>query len=330
MLKVILKRILHTLPLLLAMTIVVFIIVDAMPGDALSAYINSLPEGTPRPSYEQISQMRALLEFDKPWFNRYLDWLSDVARGNFGISLYYRAPVVEIVPNLIWHTFMINSIALILTFLLSIPIGVRSAVHKNGIFDRVMTTSTLILVSLPSFFIGLYLMRLFAVKLGMTPATGMHSVLSVVKGYESKQAEILDVLHHMILPVMTLTLVELGTVSRYVRNAMVEVIHHDYIRTARSKGLKERVVIYRHAFRNALIPVISLFGVLFPTLFVGNIFVEAIFSWPGIGLEFLAAVYRRDASMISMFILFFSVASILGNLLADLLYGVADPRIKVE
>jgi peptide/nickel transport system permease protein len=330
MLKFIGRRILHTIPLIIAVTLVVFILVDAMPGDEMTAYINSLPEGDPRPTQEQYQQIRRVLELDKPWHLRYFDWLSDAAKGDFGTSFYYRRPAIEVVNNLIWHTFMINAIAMFLVFLIAIPLGVRAAAKKNGPFDRVVSTTTLIFVSLPSFFIGLYLMRLFAVDFGLFPATGMHSVISLVKGYATKADEIKDVLLHMALPVMTLTVIGIGTVSRYVRNAVIEVINQDYIRTARSKGLTERLVIYRHAFRNAWIPIISLLGVMLPTLFVGNIFVEAIFAWPGIGLEFLYAVYRRDGAMITVIILFFSVASVAGNLMADILYGVADPRIKIE
>lgn len=246
------------------------------------------------------------------------------------MSLHYRRPAAELVGIFIWRTFMINSVAMFFIFLLAIPIGVRAAAHKNGWFDKTFSTAALIIISLPAFFVGLYLMRLFAVDFGILPPTGMRSVVSVVKGYASKADEVKDIIRHMILPAMTLTLVGVGTVSRYVRNAVIEVVNLDYIRTARSKGLTERVVIYRHAFRNAFIPIISLLGVMIPSLFVGNIFVEAIFSWPGIGLEFLYAVYRRDAAMLTVIILIFSVASVFGNLLADILYGIADPRIKVE
>jgi peptide/nickel transport system permease protein len=173
-------------------------------------------------------------------------------------------------------------------------------------------------------------MRLLAVNISWIPATGMRSVPYLIKGYPSKLVEVLDVLRHMILPVLTLTIAGIGTVSRFVRNAVVDVINQDYVRTARSKGLTERTVIYKHAFRNAFIPVISLIGVMIPTLFVGNIFVEAVFVWPGIGLEFLYAVFRRDTAMLSLLILFFSLASVLGNFLADVLYGVFDPRLKIE
>lgn len=330
MIRFVLRRILHTIPLLLLITLVVFILVDAMPGDALSAYINSLPEGSPRPTYEQMMQMRKVLELDRPWHLRYLDWLSKALRGDFGMSLHYRRPAAELVGIFIWRTFMINAVAMFFIYLFAIPIGVRAAAKKNGWFDKTFSTAALIIISLPAFFVGLYLMRLFAVDFGILPPTGMRSVISVVKGYASKADEMKDIIRHMILPAMTLTLVGVGTVSRYVRNAVIEVVNMDYIRTARSKGLTERVVIYRHAFRNAFLPIISLLGVMIPSLFVGNIFVEAIFSWPGIGLEFLYAVYRRDAAMLTVIILIFSVASVFGNLLADILYGLADPRIKVE
>lgn len=330
MAKFIFRRILHTIPLLLLVTLVIFILVDAMPGDELAAYINTLPEGTPRPSYEQLQQMRATLKLDTPWHTRYIQWLSKAVQGDFGISFHYRRPAAELVNLFIWRTFMINAVAMFFIFLFAVPIGVRSAAKRNGIFDRTVSTTTLVFISLPSFFVGLYLMRLFAVDFGILPPTGMRSVISVVKGYATRADEIKDVLRHMILPVMTLTVVGIGTVSRYIRNAVIEVINQDYIRTARSKGLKERIVIYKHAFRNAFIPIISLLGVMVPTLFVGNIFVEAIFVWPGIGLEFLYAVYRRDTAMLTLIILIFSVASVIGNLLADILYGLADPRIKVE
>lgn len=330
MLKYTFKRILHTIPLLLAVTLVVFFLIDAMPGDELTAYINTIPEGDPRPTQAQIAQMRSVLGLDRPWPVRYLEWLSDVLRGDFGTSLHYRRPAADVIGTIIWKTVMINSVAMLLTFILAIPIGVRSAAKKNGLFDRTISTTTLVFISLPTFFIGLYLMRLFAVDLGILPATGMRSVISVVKGYPSKAAEISDIVRHMVLPVLTLTLAGVGVVARYVRNAVIEVINQDYIRTARSKGLTERMVIYRHAFRNAFIPIISLIGVMLPTVFVGNIFVEAIFAWPGIGLEFLYTIYRRDNAMLSLIILFFSVASVMGNLMADLLYGLVDPRIKVE
>ena len=330
MIKFVIRRILHTIPLLILVSLVIFILVDAMPGDALSAYMNTLPEGTPRPSYEQMMQMRKVLNLDTPWYMRYIDWVSKAMRGDFGMSLHYRRPAIELINIFIWRTFMINSVAMFFIFLLAIPIGVRSAAKKNGLFDKTFSTAALVFISLPSFFIGLYLMRLFAVDFGILPPTGMRSVISVVKGYATKADEVKDIVRHMILPVMTLTIVGVGTVSRYVRNAVIEVVNLDYIRTARSKGLTERVVIYRHAFRNAFLPIISLLGVMIPTLFVGNIFVEAIFSWPGIGLEFLYAVYRRDTAMLTVIILIFSVASVFGNLLADILYGIADPRIKVE
>lgn len=301
-----------------------------MPGNELLAYINSLPEGEPRPSREQIEQMMKVLKYDTPWFERYFVWISNALKGDFGVSLYYRRPALEIVNTLIWRTFMLNGTALVFTFLFAIPIGVRSAAKQNSFFDNFFSTTTLILISLPAFFIGIYLMRLLAVNVSWIPATGMRSVPYIIKGYPSKSAEILDIIRHMLLPVLTLTVAGVGTVSRFVRNAVVDVINNDYIRTAKSKGLTERTVIYKHAFRNALIPVISLIGVMIPTLFVGNIFVEAVFVWPGIGLEFLYSVFRRDTAMLSLLILFFSFASVLGNFLADILYGVFDPRLKAE
>lgn len=328
--KYIFTRMLHTIPMLIAISLIVFIIIDAMPGNDLIAYINSLPEGEPRPTRDQIAQMMEVMQYNRPWHIRYIDWITDAIKGDFGTSLYYRRPAAEVVNTLIWRTFLLNSVSLLFTFLLAIPIGVRSAAKQNSFFDNFVSTTTLIFISVPAFFIGIYLMRLLAVNVSWIPATGMRSISYLIKGYPSKVVEILDVLRHMVLPVLTLTIAGVGVVSRFIRNAVVDVINQDYVRTARSKGLTERTVIYRHAFRNAFIPVISLIGVMIPTLFVGNIFVEAVFVWPGIGLEFLYAVFRRDTPMLSLMILFFSLASVIGNLLADVLYGVFDPRLKIE
>ncbi len=330
MIRFILKRVAHAVPLLVAITLVIFILVDAMPGNELTAYLGSFPEDAPRPSQEQIRQMMEVLQYNRPWHQRYFQWLGDALQGDFGTSLHYRRPVSDIVGTLIWRTFFLNLIALIMTFIIAIPIGVRTASRKGGIIDQFFTLAGLILVSVPSFFIGIYLMRLLAVNVSWIPPTGMRSIIGIVKGYPSKTAELLDIARHTLLPALTLTLVGFGSVARFVRNAVVDVINQDYIRTAKSKGLSQRIVLYRHAFRNALVPVISLLGVMIPSLFVGNIFVEAVFNWPGIGLEFIESVYRRDAAMISFIILFFSVATILGNLVADILYGVVDPRIHVE
>ena len=330
MLKTIIKRIIYSIPLLFMITLVLFILVDAMPGNELTAYLGTLPEGQPMPSQEAIAKMMDILQFNKPWHIRYFNWLTDCLRGDFGTSLHYRRPVSDIVNTLIWRTFYLNSIALIVTFSVAIPIGVRSASKKGQWLDTIFTLIGLILISVPSFFIGIYLMRLLAVNVSWIPPTGMRSIIGIVRGYPTKSAELLDIARHTLLPVLTLTLVGFGSVARYIRNAVVEIINQDYIRTARSKGLTERVVLYRHAFRNAWIPIISLLGVMLPSLFIGNIFVEAVFSWPGIGLEFIEAVYRRDSAMISFIILFFSVATVIGNLFADILYTLADPRIKME
>lgn len=327
MLQYILKRLLHTIPLLLAMTLTIFILIDAMPGNELTSMVNSLPEGTPRPTYDQMQQMMATLQYDKPWHLRYFTWLNDSLHGDFGTSLYYRKPAQEVLGTIIWRTFSLNGIALCLIFAFAVPLGVRSAVWKGSPFDQLVSLVSLVLLSIPSFFIGLYLMRLLAVNIDWLPATGMHSVKYLVKGYPSLYIEILDVASHMVIPSLTLALAGFGIVTRFIRNAVIDVINQDYVRTAKSKGLTERVVIYRHAFRNAWIPIISLLGMMIPQLFIGNIFVEAVFSWPGIGLEFLYAVFRRDTAIISLILLFFSCASVFGSIIADVLYGFADPRI---
>jgi len=324
----ILKRLIHTIPLLIAISLTLFILIDALPGNELIAYINDLPEGTPRPNREQIEQMQSILQYNKPWHERYFTWVTNIIKGDFGMSLYYRRPARDIIGTLIWRTFMLNSIALLIIFSVAIPLGIHSAVMKHTLFDHLVSTLSLILLSIPSFFIGIYLMRLLAVNISWLPPTGMRSVHSIIKGYSSPLHEVVDILRHMIIPTLTLTLAGFGIVTRYIRNAVIDVINKDYIRTARSKGLSSRVILYRHAFRNTYIPIISLLGAMLPQLFIGNIFVEAIFAWPGIGLEFLYALNRRDSSVLSVILVVFSAATICANLWADIMYGLVDPRMK--
>lgn len=330
MVKHILNRTGHSVILIIAITMTIFILVDAMPGNELIAYLSQIPEGEPTPSREQIAQMQETLGLGGPWHERYMSWLGRSIRGDFGRSLYYRRPVSELVGIFIWRTFALNAMAMLLMFALAIPLGVRSATMKNTPFDHLVSTFSLVLISIPSFFIGIYLMRLLAVNISWLPATGMRSVEGMIRGYPSRFHEYLDILRHMIIPALALTLSGFGVVTRFVRNAVIDVINQDYIRTAKSKGLTNRVVIYKHAFRNALIPMMTLVGVMLPQLFIGNIFIEAVFAWPGIGLEFIYAVSRRDTNLLSLILLFFSVATILSNWTIDMLYGFVDPRMRMN
>lgn len=330
MLKYIGRRLLHLIPVMLIITIVIFLIVEMMPGDQVSAYLG---QGT-EVSVEQMQQMRAVLGLDQPAHIRYFKWLGRLITGDFGKSIKYRAPVKDVIGTYIMNSFYLNIVAMVLAFAIAIPVGIKSAVNKYGPFDNFWTVFSLTGVSMPSFFFALLLIFFVAVPSRQWPFTfplnGMRTVLLAAKGYPSKWAEIQDVLKHMILPVTVLTISSLASLTRYVRNSVIEVINQDYIRTARSKGLTEKVVIYKHAFRNALLPIVTLVGMYIPGLFGGSILLETVFIWPGIGNILFTSIGDRDFSMLMAANVFYAVLMLAGNLLADISYALVDPRIKVN
>ncbi|WP_353092863.1 ABC transporter permease [Tissierella praeacuta] len=330
MLKYIVRRLLHLIPVLIVITMVIFGILEMMPGDQVNAYLGQGSKVT----VEQQQLIREQLGLDKPKYIQYFKWLGRTLKGDFGKSLKYRKPVRDVIGTYIWNSFSLNVISMALAFIIAIPVGIKSAVKKYGLFDNFWTIFSLAGVSMPSFFFALLLIFFIAIpskNWAFTfPLNGMRTVVMAVKGYPSRGAEILDVLKHMILPVTVLTITSLASLTRYVRNSVIEVINQDYIRTARSKGLTEKVVIYKHAFRNALLPIVTLLGLYIPGLFGGSILLETVFLWPGIGNILYTSIQDRDMSMLMAANVFYAVLTLAGNLLADVSYALVDPRIKVQ
>lgn len=326
MLRYIGKRLLHLIPVLLIITIVVFSIIELMPGDPVNAYLGIGSNTT----VEQQARIRQLLGVDQGPVVRYFKWLGRVVTLDFGRSMKYRKPVVDVIGTFIWNSFRLNLVAMILAFAISIPVGIKSAVKKYGRFDNFWTVFSLTGVSMPSFFFALLLVFFVAIPVSWIPLNGMRTTILAAKGYASKWQEILDIGRHMILPVTVLTISSLASLTRYVRNSVIEVINQDYIRTARSKGLAEKVVIYKHAFRNALLPIVTLLGLYIPSLFGGAIILETVFLWPGIGNILYTSILDRDYSMVMAANVFYAVLMLAGNLLADVSYALVDPRIKVR
>lgn len=326
MLSYVIKRILGLIPVILLISIIIFWVVDLMPGDPVNAYLGIGSNTT----VEQQQQIREKLGLDKPAPIQYLNWLKRTAVGDFGTSLKYRQPVKAVIGKYIWNSFILNLASMILAFLIAIPVGIRSAVKKYGAFDNFWTVFSLTGVSMPSFFFALLLIFFVAIPTKWVPINGMRTTVLAAMGYESTLAEILDVLKHMILPVTVLTIMSLASLIRYVRNSVIDVINQDYIRTARSKGLKEKIVIYRHAFRNALIPIVTLLGMYIPSLFGGAILLETVFIWPGIGNVLYTSILDRDYSMLMAANVFYALLTVAGNLLADVSYALVDPRVRVK
>lgn len=325
MLRFLARRLLSLIPVILVITIILFILLQLMPGDPVSAYLGQGSKVSP----EQQERIRAELGLDKGPVTQYFNWLRRTLRGDFGNSIQFRKPVNELIGDYIWNTFLLNIVSFVLAFAIAIPVGIKSAVNKYGKFDNFWTVFSLIGVGMPSFFFALLVIFFIALPFGL-PLNSMRDPLKAALGYSSVFEEILDVAQHMLLPVLVLTILSLAGLIRYVRNSVIDVINQDYIRTARSKGLSEKVVIYRHAFRNALIPIVTLLGMYIPSLFGGSILLETVFIWPGIGNILYKSVMNRDIWVVMGANTFYAILMILGNLFADISYAIVDPRVKLQ
>ncbi|MBR2567747.1 MAG: ABC transporter permease, partial [Paenibacillus sp.] len=288
-----------------------------MPGDFVS--------GNLRLSAERKAELREIFGLNKPLLERYGTWMNQALHGNFGFSLAQQKPVVTLFNEYVWNSFLLAIVSTFFTWLIAVIIGVISAYKQYSIFDALVMIFIFAAMSIPSFFIGLFLIKVLAVDLKWLPPGGMTTTGSNATG----MAYIREVLDHMILPVVVMTLLGVGSLTRYFRSNMLDVIRQDYIRTARAKGLKERVILYRHALRNALLPAITLVGFELPGLFGGSLIIEKIFNWPGIGQLYMQSFTVRDYPLLMGFTMFIAILTVFGTLISDILYRVADPRIKL-
>ena len=247
-----------------------------------------------------------------------------ILHGDFGESIQYSRPVIDLITERLWNTFSLVFIAMILSMAIAIPIGVTSAVKKNTAFDYFFTSFAFIGVSIPSFFFGFLLIKVFSVDLGWLPSTGVQTPGAVF----TTMGMIIDRVKHYIMPVSVLALINMASYTRYIRSSITDVIKQDYIRTARSKGLRQRVVIYRHALRNGLIPIVTILGSSLATIFSGSLITENIFSWPGLGRLIYGATMARDYYLVMGVNVFTGFLVILGQLIADAMLVLVDPRIK--
>lgn len=311
----VIRRLIGMVPLILGITILVFLLVNAVPGNPVGEYI--LNPGT---RAQDIEQIKRSLGLDQPLYKRYFVWLGNVLQGDLGRSMKTHTPVRDDILARLPNTLKLTVAAFVLALLFSIPVGVYSAVRRNSLFDHIATVVSVAGVSIPRFWFGLILILVFAVKLGWFPTGGTRSIRG--------DTGFIDQLRHLALPAFTLAIAEMAGWTRYIRGQMLEVIRQDYIRTATAKGLRERIVIFRHALRNALLPLVTLFGLAIPEFFSGALIVETIFSWPGIGRLTFDAAVARDYTTIMGTVLFSAILVISGNLLADISYGLLDPRVK--
>jgi len=308
------------IPVILVISILIFGIIKLAPGSPVGTNLD--PRATP----EQKQLERTRLGLDEPLYVQYGLWLSRVVQGDLGKSFLYQKPVKDVIGPYLKNTFILNIPVFILAFGISIPVGIHSAVKRYSVFDNFWTVFSLIGISLPSFFFGLLLIYFFAVKIQILPINGMIEAGSNTTGF----AYALEVTKHMVLPGLVLTIGSLASYVRYTRNGMLEVIHQDYIRTARAKGLNEKVVVYRHGFRNALLPIVTLLGYSLIFLLSGAVIVETVFNWPGMGRVLLESVTMRDYNLMMAVMMLYAILTLVGNLLADIGYALVDPRVKVD
>ncbi|MEC5206755.1 peptide/nickel transport system permease protein [Vogesella perlucida] len=314
----VLRRLLGAIPLLFGASLLIFLVFALTPGDFIDGNINLTPQ--------RAAELKALYGLDGPLWTRYLSWLGQLLQGDLGFSLQHQIPVSTLLGQYLWSSFLLALVSLLLYWTLSLAVGVLAAVRPYGWFDRVVTLLVFAAMSFPVFFLCLLLIKWFAVDLGWLPVGGMISIGSNATGW----AYALDVARHMVLPVLTLVMLQAGGLTRYVRASMLDALAMDCVRTARAKGLPERVVILRHALRNALLPLIALLGFELPGLFAGAIVTEKIFNWPGVGHIHIDTLAARDYPVLMSFTLLLAVLTIVGNLLADVLSALADPRIRLR
>lgn len=326
MLKYVFKRILAMIPVLFIISIVIFGTVKSMPGDEVTAYFGAGSKVT----QEQRDHVRELLGLDKSLPEQYVRWVGRMCTGDLGSSITLKKPVGTIIGDYVWNTFYLNVVSLIVALIFAIPVGIKQAVKKGSVFDNFWTVFSLLGISVPTFFFALVLIFFVGLQIPGMPINGMRDTMLSSFGYSSIFQEIGDIALHSILPVIVLAFSSFASFSRYVRNSMVEVINMDYVRTARSKGLKEKTVIYKHAFKNAQIPLVTLLGLYIPSLFSGAVILESVFIWPGIGKVLIDAINQRDNSLVMACLMFSALLMLLGNLLSDICYTLVDPRIKVD
>jgi peptide/nickel transport system permease protein len=326
----IVRRLLQAIPLLFGILTLVFIIMQAAPGDPLSIYMQ------PGVAPEVIEQMRENWGLDQPLHIQYLRWLESFLTGDLGVSLAQNRPIVAILAERIPNTLLLSGTSILLIFAIGIAIGIVQAVRQHSALDNALTLGALFIYSMPSFWLGLMLILILAYKVHMIewwpdalkfPASGMESVNYDLLGSWGKLA---DRLRHLVLPSIALGVSSAASVARYTRSSMLEVIRQDYIRTARAKGLPERTVIFKHALKNALLPIITLLGLYLPFLFSGAVLVEFVFAWPGMGRAIYDAILQRDYPTVMATTFVFAVMVVIANLIADILYAVVDPRIRYE
>ena len=329
MTRYLVRRVARSVPLILGIVTIIFFVVHAAPGDPTTTLMMG-----PRLTPEAVAQMRANYGLDQPIPIRYVRWLGSMLTGDFGHSISYGQPTLDVVMDVLPNTLLLSACALFVAFVFGILLGAIQAVRQYSVLDSTLSVVLLFFYSMPSFWLALMLslsLSLFARNVWEWPLWFPASGMSVDDPDSlSSLARVLDRLWHLVLPTISLALALTAGIARYMRGGMLDVIRQDYVRTARAKGLPERSVIFKHALRNASIPIVTLLGLYIPMLFSGAVLIEVVFAWPGMGRLMVGAIDSADYPIVMACSFIFAVLVVLGNLLADVLYALLDPRIRHE
>ena len=309
-----LRRLLSAIPVMFIITFATFVLMQMLPGGPLAAY-----ENNPEISQDDIQRLRHEMGLDRPIPVQYWAWLKNFVRGDWGYSFVTKRPVLQEIWDRLPNTLYLTGFSLIVALIIAIPAGIISATRQYSIFDHITTTLTYVGRSMPVYYSGLLLIIIFSIWLRWFPSGGMYTL--------GKGFSIIDSLRHLFLPVLSLSTLIAAKYVRFLRTSMLEVIHQDYIRTAAAKGLHNRIIIFKHAFRNAAIPLVTVVAIDLPVLFAGALFTETVYSWPGMGRLFVDSATRFDYSIVMGIVAAIAFLVVLSNLIADVIYGILDPRI---
>ncbi|KGA96527.1 peptide ABC transporter permease [Alkalihalobacillus alcalophilus ATCC 27647 = CGMCC 1.3604] len=314
------RRILIMIPQLFVLSVVIFFLAKMMPGDALTGLID------PNIGPEAIERQRERLGLNNPWYVQYFDWITKALQGDLGQSFRFKLPVTELIEQRMWNSVWLSVVTLIFTYLIAIPLGVISGRYNDTIADRTITTYTYIGFAAPLFIFALVMLFIFGFKLQWFPTGG-----SVAPGLTPGTFDyFLSKLYHLMLPALSMALITTVSTVQYLRSEIIDIKHKEFILTARSKGASESRVYNRHIFRNSLLPIAAFFGYEITFLIGGSVFIENIFSYPGMGELFISSITQRDTSVVAALVLLFGIASILGALISDIILSIIDPRIRIK
>ncbi|MGN8645747.1 oligopeptide ABC transporter permease [Gracilibacillus sp. HCP3S3_G5_1] len=314
------RRILTMIPQIFLLSIIIFILAKMMPGDALTGLID------PNIGPEAIEAQRERLGLNNPWYVQYWDWINNLFQGDLGQSFQHKMPVTDIISQRLVNTFWLSVLTLILTYLIAIPLGLLSGRYNDTFIDRLITGYTYVGFAAPIFIFALIMLFTFGFQLGWFPTSG-----SVTPGTEPGTfAYFMSKLYHMLLPALSMALITTVSTVQYLRSEIIDTKQKDFVLLANAKGASESRIYRKHIFRNALLPVAAFFGYEITGLIGGSIFIENIFSYPGIGQLFLDSLVQRDTSVVTALVLLFGIASILGALISDIILSIVDPRIRMK